>query len=96
MVFVVTFGAVKVIEQLPDARVHFVYENVPPESDVKLTVPVGMTRVPNPVSVTDTVHKVFPRDLTGFGRHTTETETGLGDTSTFAVCEPPLWTESPK
>ena len=92
----VTRGAVKVTEQLPDDRVHCVEENVPPESDAKLTVPVGITGVPNPVSVTVTVHKVLVRDLTEFGLHATETETGLGDTSTFAVCEPPLWTESPK
>jgi hypothetical protein len=54
-----TEGAVKVTEQLPDAREHWVEENVPPESDVKLTVPAGMIGVPDPVSVTVTVHKVL-------------------------------------
>jgi hypothetical protein len=60
LVCTVTVGAVKVTEQLPDARVHCVDENVPPEEDPKLTMPVGMARVPDPVSVTKTVHRVFP------------------------------------
>jgi hypothetical protein len=86
---------VKITEQLPDARVHCVGVKVPPESDAKLTVPVGMTGVPSPVSVTVTVHVAFARGFTEFCWHATETETGLGVTSTFAAPTPALCRASP-
>ncbi len=49
--------AVKVTEQLPDARAHVVELNEPagPVS-VKVTVPVGVVTVPGDVSVTVAVH----------------------------------------
>jgi len=49
--------AVKVTEQLPDARAHVVELNEPagPVS-VKVTVPVGVVTVPGEVSVTVAVH----------------------------------------
>ena len=67
-------------EQLPFERVHCEVENVPPASDVKVTVPVGTMGVPDPVSLTVTVHVVLVSGEIVLGLHVTETDTGLGAT----------------
>lgn len=75
-----TNGGVYVTEQLPAERVHVAEEKDPPETlALKLTVPVGITCVPGPRSITVTVQVVLPR-RTELGLHVTETETGLGST----------------
>jgi len=70
-----------VTEQIPDESVQVMEENVPPEMlALKVTVPVGIICVPDPVSLTVTVHVVVPSGRIEFGLQITETDTCLGVT----------------
>ena len=71
--------------QLPVARTHWAGVNVPPPFEAKETIPVGMTAVPVPESVTVAVHAMLTPGATMLGVQVTATVTGLGFTWTLVV-----------
>ncbi len=89
--------ALKVTEQLPDAKVHGLPVKVPvTPTCVKVTVPVGVMIVPGEVSVTVAVHVVDWPVVTLEGEQLTAVFVDRGLTVTLAAALVlPLWVVSP-
>jgi hypothetical protein len=90
-------GDVKVTEQLPETRAQDPEEKLPPESELKLTVPVGAIAPPTSESVTVTVQVVLAPGKTEEGEHETDTETALAVAVTVSgEAELAEWSASPR